>query len=64
MANTIQYFTKSVYGVNTLYLTGIDAFNWCQLTGKKTINAEDMHYMMEMFGVTFERVFEPAKAVA
>ena len=56
---TINYYTKSVYGNDMLYLAGHrDRQAWADMTGRKTITENDMAALSALTGVTFNRVFE------
>lgn len=64
---TIQYYTKNVYGKETIYLAAADdRRSWQNLTGRKTVTKSDMVYLSQLAGFTvedtFERVFEPVGA--
>lgn len=61
---TIQYYTKSVYGKELIYLAeATDRQDWFVISGgKATITRVDMERLSSMTGVTFERVFEPVAA--
>jgi hypothetical protein len=61
---TITYYTKHVYGKELCYLANKSQSQlWYALTEKKTITQYEMENLVDLAGVTFERVFEPVAAV-
>lgn len=56
---TINYYTKSVYGKDNIYLANAESRNlWYRITGQKTISELQMDNLRDLTGVTFTRVFE------
>lgn len=56
----IEYYTKSVYGNNLIYLADSKAaLSWWKITGLRTITVAQMEELANLTGAEFARVFEP-----
>lgn len=56
---TIEYYTKNVYGRDVLYMVdGTIAKSFHTMTGRKTLNADDIDFLGKL-GIETKRVLEP-----
>ena len=61
---TIEFYQRSVYGRNNLYLVGPVADIVGRLTGKVTVSPEDLADLSKLTGAEIVQIVDPAVAVA
>jgi len=55
----IEYFGRSVYGRDNLYIAGASGELVARLTGKKTVSLADLADLAELTGAEIVRVVDP-----
>ena len=60
----LEFYQRSVYGRDNLYIVGPVAETVSRLTGKVTVSPEDLADLAQLTGADVVQVVDPAVAVA